>query len=36
MLEGRKVALLMTESGGHKIGCIEGVHNAIGRMFGFY
>ena len=35
-LEGRKVALLMTERGGHDIGCVEGVQDAIGRMFGFY
>lgn len=35
-LEGRKVALLKTESGGHDIGRVEGVQDAIGRMFGFY
>ncbi|CAA7270418.1 unnamed protein product [Cyclocybe aegerita] len=34
--EGRKVALLRTESGGHDIGRVEGVQDAIGRMFGFY
>jgi len=32
----RKVALLRTESGGHDIGRVEGVQDAIGRMFGFY
>ena len=35
-LEGRKVALLMTERGGHRIGRVEGVHDAIGRMFELY
>ncbi|KIM43879.1 hypothetical protein M413DRAFT_443759 [Hebeloma cylindrosporum] len=35
-LEGRKVALLRTEGGGHDIGRVEGVQDAIGRMFGFY
>jgi abhydrolase domain-containing protein 12 len=35
-LEGRKVALLKTERGGHVIGRVEGVHDTIGRMFGFY
>ena len=35
-LEGRQVALLMTERGGHDIGRVEGVQDAIGRMFGFY
>ena len=35
-MEGRKVALLMTEGGGHDIGRVEGVQDAIGRMFGFY
>ncbi|KAF8960834.1 Alpha/Beta hydrolase protein [Flammula alnicola] len=34
--EGRKVALLRTERGGHDIGRVEGVHDAIGRMFKFY
>jgi len=34
--EGRKVALLRTERGGHDIGRVEGVQDAIGRMFGFY
>jgi len=32
----RKVALLRIESGGHDIGRVEGVQDAIGRMFGFY
>lgn len=34
--EGRKVAFLRTERGGHDIGRVEGVHDAIGRMFKFY
>ncbi|KDR79360.1 hypothetical protein GALMADRAFT_243390 [Galerina marginata CBS 339.88] len=34
--EGRKVALLKTNRGGHDIGRVEGVQDAIGRMFGFY
>ncbi|KAF9556885.1 alpha/beta-hydrolase [Agrocybe pediades] len=34
--EGRKVALLRTDRGGHDIGRVEGVQDAIGRMFGFY
>lgn len=33
---GRKVALLRTERGGHDIGRVEGVQDAIGRMFGLY
>lgn len=32
----RKVALLRTERGGHDIGRMEGVQDAVGRMFGFY
>jgi abhydrolase domain-containing protein 12 len=35
-LEGRKVALLKTERGGHDIGRVEGVQDTIGRMFRFY
>ncbi|KAF8184789.1 Alpha/Beta hydrolase protein [Pholiota molesta] len=34
--EGRRVAFLRTERGGHDIGRVEGVHDAIGRMFKFY
>ncbi|KAF9527269.1 Alpha/Beta hydrolase protein [Crepidotus variabilis] len=34
--EGRQVALLRTEKGSHDIGRVEGVQDAIGRMFGFY
>ena len=34
--EGRRVALLRTESGKHDIGRAEGVQDAIGRMFGLY
>ncbi len=34
--EGRKVVLLKLESGGHNIGRIEGLQDAIGNMFGFY
>ncbi|KAH9476282.1 Lysophosphatidylserine lipase ABHD12 [Psilocybe cubensis] len=34
--DGRKVALLKTEKGGHDIGRVEGVQDAIGRMFGFH
>lgn len=32
----RKVALLRTESGAHDIGRVEGVQDAIGRMFRLY
>ena len=32
----RRVALLRTESGGHDIGKVEGVQDAVGRMFGFF
>ncbi|KAF8154455.1 Alpha/Beta hydrolase protein [Crassisporium funariophilum] len=34
--DGGTVALLRTERGGHDIGRVEGVQDAIGRMFGFY
>jgi len=34
--EGRKVALLRTEHGGHDIGRVEGVQDAIGKMFEFH
>lgn len=33
---GRRVAMLKTNAGGHDIGRLEGVQDAIGRMFGFY
>ncbi|KIJ98232.1 hypothetical protein K443DRAFT_680949 [Laccaria amethystina LaAM-08-1] len=35
-VQGRNVALLLTEAGGHDIGRVEGVQETIGRMFGFY
>lgn len=34
--EGRKVALLRTERGSHDIGRVEGVQDAIGRMFNLF
>ena len=33
---GRKVALLLTERGGHDLGKVEGVQDTIGRLFGLY
>lgn len=33
---GRRVAMLKTNAGGHDIGRLEGVQDAIGRMFDFY
>ncbi|KXN91580.1 Monoacylglycerol lipase ABHD12 [Leucoagaricus sp. SymC.cos] len=33
---GRRVAMLKTMAGGHDIGRLEGVQDAIGRMFDFY
>ncbi|KAJ3572336.1 hypothetical protein NP233_g3153 [Leucocoprinus birnbaumii] len=33
---GRRVSMLKTNAGGHDIGRLEGVQDAIGKMFGFY
>lgn len=34
--EGRTVALLKLETGGHNLGPVEGLQDVIGKMFGFY
>jgi len=34
--EGRKVALLRTKFGGHNIGRVEAIQDAIAKMFNLY